>query len=176
MIFSVSRLAKIVYINVHKKWIQAALNTKHAVNDSWFPIISVHINISKLRSEPKWPLFSNPLTFRSCFCSQWDGKRFPDPKDVNISSLLHHWCLIPNWVMLLSPSMFCYSRFFSFSSFGCCCCWCFLCGFLTLLVSPMYWRNSSQNVRPFSTKRNFELLEQGHITDMDSSQARISLH
>ena len=69
VIFSVSRLAKIVYINGHKKWIQAAMNMKHAVNDSWFPIISVHINISKLRSGPKWPLFSNPLTYSMVLCA-----------------------------------------------------------------------------------------------------------
>ena len=44
-------------------WIKAAMDMKCAVNDSWFPIISVHINISKLRSGPKWPLFSNSLTY-----------------------------------------------------------------------------------------------------------------
>ena len=63
VIFWVSRLVKVVYINGHKKWTQAATNMKHAVNESWFPIISVHIKISKLRSGPKWPLFSNPLTY-----------------------------------------------------------------------------------------------------------------
>ena len=36
---------------------------KHEVNESGFPIISVDISISKLRSEPKWPLFSNLLTY-----------------------------------------------------------------------------------------------------------------
>ena len=63
VILSVSLLAEIVFINGHKKWIKAATNMKHVVNDSWFPITSVHINISKLRSVPKCPLFSNPLTY-----------------------------------------------------------------------------------------------------------------
>ena len=62
VIFSVSWLTKIVYKNVHKKGIQEAVNMKHTVNDIYFPIISVHVNISKLRSGPKCPLFSNPLT------------------------------------------------------------------------------------------------------------------
>ena len=38
------------------------MNIKHALKDTWFPIVSEHINISKLRSGPKWPLVSNPLT------------------------------------------------------------------------------------------------------------------
>ena len=36
---------------------------KHALNDSQFPIISVHI--LKMRSGPKWPLFLNSLTYEA---------------------------------------------------------------------------------------------------------------
>ena len=39
------------------------MNMKHAVKDSWFRKISVHSIFSKLRPGPKWPLFSNGLTY-----------------------------------------------------------------------------------------------------------------
>ena len=68
LIYSVSQFAKRVYIKMHKNRILEATNMKHSVNDSWFPIISVHCSISKLRSGPKWPLFSNPLTFVYLLC------------------------------------------------------------------------------------------------------------
>ena len=42
------------------------MNMKCARNKSWFPIVSVHINISKLISGLKWPLFSSPLTYMQC--------------------------------------------------------------------------------------------------------------
>ena len=63
--FSVSQLAKVkvAYINAHKKWYQAAMNMKHALKESLFFILSEYFNVSKLRSGPKWPFFSNPLTY-----------------------------------------------------------------------------------------------------------------
>ena len=53
----------IIIINVHKKWFLADMNMKLAAKDNSFPVFSVHINISKLRSGAKLPLFANPLTY-----------------------------------------------------------------------------------------------------------------
>ena len=41
---------------------------KHALKGNRFPIASEHINISKLRSGPKWLIFSNPLTYSIYTC------------------------------------------------------------------------------------------------------------
>ena len=43
------------------------MNKKHAANDSSFPIISGHINISKVSSGPMWPLSSTPITYYKFF-------------------------------------------------------------------------------------------------------------
>ena len=42
---------------MHKAWIQVAMNIKHALKDSLFLLLSVHTDISTLRSEPNWPFF-----------------------------------------------------------------------------------------------------------------------
>ena len=63
-LFQAAKNQTSLYIFVHKMWIQAAMNMKHAVKDSWFPTVSEHINISKLRCGQKWLLFwSNPFTY-----------------------------------------------------------------------------------------------------------------
>ena len=78
---------------MHKKWILAAVNIKHAANDSWFPIISVNNNISRLTSGSKWPLFSNPLTFVT---SRMNGRSRATPIRLTTLTLFQtlwicHW-------------------------------------------------------------------------------------
>ena len=45
------------------------MNMKHAVKDSWFPIVSEHMDFSKFEVWTKWLLFSNPLTY--CLSIPW---------------------------------------------------------------------------------------------------------